>query len=483
MTGHSGGHHQHPHGEAAAVGAGRWWVLGLLCLAQFMVILDVTVVNIALPAIGADLALGREAVTWVVTAYTLLFGGLLMFGGRLADLLGRRRVFLAGLVLFTAASLAAGVAGSGAGLIAARAVQGVGAALLSPAALSIVTTTFHGAERHRALGVWAAIGGGGAAAGVLLGGVLTSGPGWSWAFFVNVPVGALVAGLVPVFVRRDAARPGRPGRRGIDLPGALLVTGATALVIYGLVRAGDGGWASAAVPLLAGIAVAGVFVLVERRTAEPLVRLALLARRPVVAGNLVMLGASALLLSAFFLTSQYLQHTAGLSALGTGFAFLPVAVATVAGAHLAGRLIPRTGARPVAAAGFLLAAAGLWLLSRLPAAPDVLADVEPGFTLTGLGLGAAFVTATTTAMSHVSHEEAGLASGLINTGHELGASLGVAIMSTAAAPAVATAAAPASAFGDAYLAAAVIAAAVTLAASVLLPKGRPPAHDGPIFAH
>ncbi|GAT70990.1 MFS transporter [Planomonospora sphaerica] len=457
----------------------RWQALAVLCLAQFMVILDVTVVNIALPAIGADLDLDRSAATWVVTAYTLCFGGLMLLGGRLADLYGRRRVFLAGLALFTLASLVAGLTGSGPMLIAARAVQGAGAALLSPSALSIVTTTFHGPERHRALGVWAAIGGGGAAAGVLLGGVLTSGPGWPWVFFVNVPVGLLVAVALPRLV---AAGPAARGGR-LDLPGAALVTAATALVVYGLLRAGDAGWSDrwTLAALGGGLVLAAVFAVVERRAQAPLVRLGLLTRRPVITGNLVMLAASGLLLAAFFLTSQYLQQVAGLPALETGLAFLPVAVATVVGAHLGSRLVVRVGGRIVAASAFACTAAGMALLSRLPVRPDVLTDVEPGFVLAALGLGAAFVTATTTAMTHVAHEEAGVVSGLVNTGHELGAGLGVAAFSTLAATGIG--AAQAGGFADAYRAAAIGAAVTAVAAAAALPKGRPPAGDGPIFVH
>src|SRR5215217_981264 len=267
----------------------RWQALVLLCLAQFMVILDITVVNVALPAIGADLSLDRAALTWVVTAYTLCFGGLMLLGGRLADLLGRRRMFLAGLATFTLASLGAGLAGDGTVLVAARALQGVGAALLSPAALSIITTTFQGRERYRALGVWAALGGAGAAVGVLLGGTLTSGPGWPWVFFVNVPVGVLVAAAVPATV---ATSP-RSSAQGVDVPGAVAITAGVGLLLL------------------------GGFVALERTVAAPLVDLRLLASRPVAAGYGVMLAASGLLISGFFLNSLLLQRVMGLTALGT----------------------------------------------------------------------------------------------------------------------------------------------------------------------
>jgi EmrB/QacA subfamily drug resistance transporter len=354
----------------------RWQALVLLCLAQFMVILDITVVNVALPAIGADLSLDRAALTWVVTAYTLCFGGLMLLGGRLADLLGRRRIFLAGLATFTLASLGAGLAGDGTVLVAARALQGVGAALLSPAALSIITTTFHGRERYRALGVWAALGGVGAAVGVLLGGTLTSGPGWPWVFFVNVPVGVLVAAAVPATV---ATSP-RSSAQGVDVPGAVAITAAVGLLIYGLVRAGDTGWGAAGtlLPLGLGLLLLGGFVALERTVAAPLVDLRLLAARPVAAGYGVMLAASGLLISGFFLNSLLLQRVMGLTALGTGLVFLPVAVATIIGAQAAAHLVARLGSRPVAAAGFTLAAIGMALLAGVPADGDPVGDVLPG---------------------------------------------------------------------------------------------------------
>ena len=463
----------------------RWQALVLLCLAQFMVILDITVVNVALPAIGADLALDRAALTWVVTAYTLCFGGLMLLGGRLADLLDRRRMFLAGLTTFTLASLAAGLSGNGTVLVAARALQGVGAALLSPAALSIITTTFHGRERYRALGVWAALGGAGAAVGVLLGGTLTSGPGWPWVFFVNVPVGVLVAAAVPATV---ATSP-RSSAQGVDVPGALAITAAVGLLIYGLVRAGDIGWGAAGtlLPLSVGLLLLGGFVALERTVAAPLVDLRLLAARPVAAGYGVMLAASGLLISGFFLNSLLLQRLMGLTALSTGLVFLPVAVATIIGAQAAAHLVARLGSRPVAAAGFTLAAIGMALLAGVPAAGDPVGDVLPGFTLAAAGLGMAFVTATTTAMAQVDPDRAGMVSGVINTAHELGAALGVALVSTIAGASVelgpAAAQAATSGFGHAFLACAILAGLVAVAASWLLPAGRLPAGDGPVFAH
>jgi EmrB/QacA subfamily drug resistance transporter len=482
-----------PPDQAAATrpDSRRWRALVLLCLAQFMVILDVTVVNVALPAIGADLALDRAALTWVVTAYTLCFGGLMLLGGRLADLLGRRRTFLAGLAVFTLASLGAGLAGDGAVLLVARAAQGVGAALLSPAALSIITTTFHGRERHRALGVWAGIGGTGAAVGVLLGGLLAAGPGWQWVFFVNVPVGLLVAVGVALTVsaspRSAAGGAGAARVEGVDVPGALAVTAAIGLLVYGLVKAGDTGWSAAGtlLPLGVGLGLLGVFVAVERRVSAPLVDLRLLGTRPVAAGYGVMLAASGLLISGFFLNSLLLQRVMGLSALRTGLVFLPVALATIVGAQAAAHLLGRLGGRPVAATGFTLAAAGMALLAGAAAGSDAVTGVLPGFALAAAGLGMAFVTATTTAMSRVDPHRAGMVSGVVNTAHELGAALGVAIVSTIAGASVGSGSAgvPVAGFGDAFLACAVMAALAAMAVAWLLPPGRPAATDTPLFAH
>ncbi len=457
----------------------KWWALVLLCLAQFMVILDVTVVNVALPVIATDLGLDRAELTWVVTAYTLCFGGLMLLGGRLADVVGRRCVFLIGLVVFTAASLASGLAGDRIALVVARGVQGVGAALLSPAALSIVTTIFHGPERNRALGVWAAIAGAGAAVGVLLGGLFTAGPGWEWVFFINVPIGLFVAVALPKLV--PSGRGDGTGR--VDLPGALTAVAAMGALIYGLVRAGDTGWSGGSTPyfLGAGLGLFVVFVLVERRTADPLVRLDLLTRRPVVAGNIVMLAASGLLLANFFLNSQYLQHVLRLDALQTGLVFLPVALVIGLGTHLGVRALGRFGGRPVVAIGFGLAAVGAVLLAQVPASGNALLAVLPGFLISGLGLGATFVTATTTAMAHVDPHDAGTTSGLINTGHELGATLGIAFVSTIAAQSLAGGAT--GGFNAAFTATAIVAAVAAIAAPWLVPAGRAALPDGPVFAH
>lgn len=452
----------------------RWTALALICLAQFMLVLDVTVVNVALPDMAADLHLDRATLTWAVTAYTLCFGGLMLLGGRLADALGARRTLLAGLAVFTAASLLTGLAGSAGPLLAGRIAQGVGAALLSPAALSLVTTTFHGPERNKALGVWAAIGGSGAAAGVLVGGALTAGPGWPWVFYVNVPVGVALLVLLPRLVPARAPRPAR-----LDVPGALLVTAGTGALIYGLVEAGDAGWTSAdtLLPLAAAVVLYAGFAAVERASRTPLMDLRMFTRRPVLAGAFLMLVATALLIGYFFLGSVYLQHVRGFSALRTGLLFLPSAVATGLGAHLASRLVGRLGSRGVAVAGLLTAAAGTVPLTRLSADGSVYTGLLPGLAVGCLGLGTVFVTATTTALGMVDHREAGLASGVVNTFHEVGGSIGVAVLSTVAAAGIE--AGSAGGFTDAFTVCAATAAGGAVVSAVLVPRGRPRMSSGP----
>lgn len=473
----------HPHRTADAEHAAashapavprRRLMLTLLCLAQFMLILDVTVVNVALPDMAADLHLGRETLTWVVTSYTLCFGGLMLLGGRLADAIGAHRTVLAGVAVFTGASLATGLATGAPMLLTGRVFQGIGAALLSPAALSIVTTSFHGEERNKALGVWAAIGGTGSAVGVLLGGVLTAGPGWEWVFYINVPVGVLALAALPALLPRRTAQPAR-----LDLPGAVLVTTGTGSLIYGLVKAGDAGWGSAGavLPLLGALVLYGAFAAVERTSRAPLMDLRMFTRRPVVAGAFLMLVATALLIAFFFLGSVYLQRLRGFSPLRTGLVFLPVAVATGIGAHLGSRLVGRIGSRPTAAAGMAVAAGGSLPLTWLSADDNVYAGLLPGLVIASFGLGAVFVTATTTALAMVAHEEAGLASGVVNTFHEVGGSIGVAVMSTVAAAGIEYGAV--GGFTDAFTLSAVAAAVTGLAALALVPRGKPQMTGGP----
>ncbi|MFD8231646.1 MFS transporter [Streptomyces sp. NPDC059696] len=452
----------------------RWVALALICLAQFMLILDVTVVNVALPDMAVDLDLDRETLTWVVTAYTLCFGGLMLLGGRLADALGARRTLLAGLALFTTASLITGLAGNAPVLLGGRLAQGVGAALLSPSALSIVTTTFHGAERNKALGVWAAIGGSGAAAGVLLGGALTDGPGWQWVFYVNVPVGLLVLAVLPAFVAARAPQPAR-----LDVPGALLVTAGTGALIYGLVKAGDSGWAAPAtlLPLTGAVVAYGLFAVAERAGRAPLMDLRMFTRRPVLAGAFLMLMATALLIAFFFLGSVYLQHLRGFSPLKTGLFFLPVAVATGVGAHVGSRLVGHIGSRTTAVAGMVIAAAATVPLTRLSETGSVYGSLLPGLVIASAGIGAVFVTATTTALAMVEHREAGLASGVVNTFHEVGGSIGVAVVSTVAVSGIERG--MVGGFTDAFTVCAVAAAVSAAVALGLVPRGKPRMTGGP----
>lgn len=443
----------------------RWKALALLGTAQLMLIVDVTVVAIALPHLGADLDLTREATTWVVTAYTLAFGGLMLLGGRLADLFGARRMVLVGLTVFSAASLASGLAGSSEVLLGGRVAQGVGAAVLSPAALSAVLQLFDGDERTKALGIWSALGGGGAALGVLLGGALTAGPGWPWVFYVNVPIGILVAVALLRLLPRSTER----GAGALDVPGALLVTAATGTAIYALIEAGDRGWTDGTtlLLLLGALALYGLFALRQRAARSPLMDLRLLARRPVAAGTFLIVTATALMVAGFFLGTFYLQHHAGHGAFATGLMFLPVAVATTIGATGGGHLIARLGGRGLAAAGFVVAAAGFAVPALLDGTTAVVAGISSG----ALGLGAIFVAASATALGQVAAHESGIASGIVSTFHEFGASLGAAAISSVAAASIGGA--TTAGFVDGFTLATVVAVVAGLASLVLVP-GRAP---------
>ncbi|WP_262852866.1 MFS transporter [Mumia quercus] len=414
----------------------RWLALALLGVAQFMLILDVTVVAIALPSMGVDLGLGREELTWVVSAYTVTFGGLMLLGGRLADLVGPRGLVFVGLAVFTIASLVTGAAQESVVVLAGRVGQGLGAAMLSPAALSVVVRLFEGDERNRALGIWSALGGGGAAVGVLVGGVLVAGPGWPWVFFVNVPVGAVVLVVLlrvlpPLPAAEQATRSRRP-----DVLGALLVTAATGTLIYAMIDAGDDGWLEPrTLTLFAVAAVLYVaFGLWQRVAAAPLMDLGLLVRRPVASGIFVIAVATALMVAVFFLGSFFLQGRADLGALRTGLLFLPVALATMAGAQVGGRVIGRTGGRVLGVAGMLVAAAGL----GVAAVWTTTAGVVVGICVAAAGLGVLFVVASATALGMVAPHEAGIASGIVSTFHEFGASLGAAVVSSVAAASLAS---------------------------------------------
>ncbi|MEU1084330.1 MFS transporter [Streptomyces sp. NPDC005908] len=443
----------------------RWPVLGLLGLAQLMLILDITVVAIALPHMGAELDLDRAALTWVVSGYALTFGSLMLLGGRAADLFGAKRIALAGLAVFTAASLVAGLATGAPLLLAARIAQGAGAALLSPAALSVIVRLFDGDERNKALGIWSALGGSGAALGVLLGGLITAGPGWAWVFFVNVPVGLTVlATLTRILPDLPRAASG-----SLDMPGAALVAAATGALIYALIRTGDHGWHDALTLALfaAAAAVYAAFAAWQRRAAAPLMDLRLLGRRPVVAGIFVIAVATALMVGVFFLGSFYLQNHQSHGALTTGLLFLPVALVTMAAATAAGRVIGRLGARLLAAAAMALASAGF----LVPVLWSGTTAMVTGVSIAAAGLGALFVVASATALSSVGPHEAGVTSGIVSTFHEFGASAGAAAVSSAAAASIAThtGTATAAGFDDAFLVATGIAAASAVIAPWLIP--------------
>jgi EmrB/QacA subfamily drug resistance transporter len=459
----------------------------LLCAAQFMVILDITVVNVALPSIQADLRIELEDLQWVVTAYTLAFGGLLLLGGRAADLLGRRSVFLAGLAVFTAASLAAAIADSTAAMLAARAAQGVGAAMLSPAALSLITTVFPGErERRRALAAWAAVAASGGAFGVLAGGLLTEAFGWRAVFLVNAPVG-LAVGLAALRVL-PAAAPATRGR--LDVAGALLVVAGLVALLYGLVEAPDAGWGSARTLALLGAGAAGIaaFALVEARTRDPLVPLRVFRRRPTVVALALMIVGMGTVLSAFFFTSIYLQRVLGHSALQTGLEFLPGALLLVIAAHAGGQLVSAVGAKPVLASGMALGALGAALLSGVPAEGSYLADVLPGLLVLDAGLGLAAPAIFITAMSGTSDADAGVVSGLTTTAHELGIAIVLPVLSTiAVSGTVATAAidpvALTAGFGDAFRAAAALALAAAALAAIALRRSDVAPGARPAFGH
>jgi EmrB/QacA subfamily drug resistance transporter len=410
----------------------RWLALGLLCMAQFVVVLDASIVNVALPSIGEALSFSQENLSWVVNAYVLTFGGFLLLGGRLADLLGRRRVFMFGLVLFALASLVGGFAESEGMLIGARAVQGLGAAILSPSALSIVTTTFRdGAERNKALGVWGAVAGSGGAAGVLLGGVLTDGLGWEWVLWVNVPIGIVAAALAPMLVAESRAE---GDRRAFDVAGALSVTAGLSIMVYALVDATDAGWGSTqTIGLLALAALLLVaFVAIELRSPQPLVPFRIFRLRTLTGANVVGILIGASLFSMFFFISLYMQQVLGYSAIHAGLSYLPLALTIIVTAGVASQLVTKVGFKPVLAAGMVFIAAGLIWFSQVSVGGGFLTDILGPSLLAAIGLGLAFVTSTIAAVSGVEEHEAGLASGLINTSQQVGGALGLAVLASVA---------------------------------------------------
>jgi len=416
-----------------------WIVLVLICLAQFMVILDATIVNVALPSIQEDLELSEANLQWIINAYTLVFGGFLLLGGRLGDLLGRKRLFLVGLVIFTVASLLDGLAQSEGMLIGSRALQGLGAALISPAALSIISTTFEeGAERAKALGVWAAIAIGGSAVGLILGGVLTQAFSWPWIFFVNVPVGivAFFFSLRLVPESRD-----EQAQRSYDVGGAVTVTGGLMALVYAIVKAETAGWTSSttiAFFVLSAILLAA-FLVIELRHPAPLVRLSIFRIRSLSTANIVMLLVASGMFAMFFFNTLYIQRVLGYGPLEAGLAFLPFTAGIMVSAGVASKLATTVGVRIVAAVGMVLTVIGMGLLTQLPVDGTYVADVLPSIVVSSLGMGAVFMPLTLVATTGLRDEDQGLASGLFNTSQQIGGALGLAILSTLAASKTASA--------------------------------------------
>ena len=410
----------------------RWIALAVLVAAQFMVVLDVAIVNVALPSIKTDLHFTEQSLQWVITAYAIMFGGVLLLGGRMADLLGRRRLFLAGVGLFTASSLLAGFAWSESSLIAFRAAQGLGGALLAPAALSILTTMFaEGRERNIALGVWGAVSGSGAAAGVLLGGLLTSSLSWSWIFFINVPVGIVLVAVAPLLLRESRAD---LGHRYFDVAGAATVTGGLMLLVYAMTRATEIGWSTGeTIGLLAASAALIVsFIAIELRSRAPLLPMRIFRLRTLRAANVTafLLGTS--VFSQFFLGTLYMQQVLHYSPLKTGVAYLPLTLTIIVLATVAQNLVTRIGVRRVLPVGMVLAAGALVLLAQVPANGHYFFDLFPAFLIGAVGLAFTFVPMTIAALMGVEEADAGVASGLLNTSQQIGGAIGLATASTIA---------------------------------------------------
>ena len=453
----------------------KWPALALLSVVQFMVVLDIAIVNVALPSIQVDLGFTQENLQWVISAYALVFGGFLLLGGRSADLLGRRRIFLVGVVVFTLSSLFAGLAWSEASLITARAFQGLGAAIITPAALSILSTTFvEGRERNIALGVWGAVGGFGAAAGVLLGGILTDALSWEWIFFVNVPVGVMAFTLAPFLLResRDARV------KSFDLPGAVLVTAGLSSFVYAITQAGQDGWLAGRTIGFFAVSVALLvgFVGWELRHPEPLMRFGLLRTKTVAGANVAGFIMGTALFSMFLMLTLYMQQVLGYSAMKTGVAYLAVAGTAIIWSGVAAQLVTRIGVKPVLVTGMTLLTAGLVYFTQVSVGGSYVGDLLPGFLLIGIGIGFSFVPISIAALAGVEPAEAGLASGLINTSQQIGGALGIAALSTIAAShttdAVSTGSAVSTALVDgftaAFVAGAIIAALGILAAATLI---------------
>jgi EmrB/QacA subfamily drug resistance transporter len=459
-------------GDEAGASRWPWTVLILVSVAQFMVIIDVTVVNIALPSIGKAFRFASAAdLQWVATAYVLVTGGLTLLGGRLTDLFERKRLFVTGLLLFTTASLATGLAPSAVSLVISRAAQGLGAALLAPAALSIITTTYSGAKRATALAVWGALGAAGAAAGVVLGGILTSWFGWQWVFFINVPIGAAAAGVALFVLPASAAN--RGPLRDLDITGALVLIAGLAMLVFGLTSGANHGWASAQtlVSLIVSAALVVTFGLIERRVKQPIAPPFIWRIRSLVTGNVVFLATSAVMGGVFFLSSLYLQRVLGLTAWQAGLAFLPLVVAVAGGSGLASRVVSHSSVRAVIVLGLVIEAGGALLLARVPSDASYFASVLPGFLAIGIGLGFSFVASPLLVMADVGRDDAGLASGLMQTAHEIGISLGIASLS-AVATAVAMQTGLAAGYRQSMVAAAVVAGLLAVVSLIVVPAVR-----------
>jgi EmrB/QacA subfamily drug resistance transporter len=410
----------------------RWFALALIIAAQFMVVLDIAIVNVALPSIKTDLHFSQESLQWVITAYSIMFGGFLLLGGRLADLLGRRWLFIAGLALFTVSSLLDGLAWSEASLIVFRSLQGLGAALLSPAALSILTTMFvEGKERNLALGIWGAASGSGGAAGVLLGGALTSGLNWSWIFFVNVPVGILVIALTPFLLKESRAN---LAHRNFDVAGAVSITGGLMLLVYAMTRAAQHGWATTeTVTLLTVSALLLVaFFVIELRSKAPLLPMRIFRLRTLTASNVSGFLMGGAIFAQFFLLTLYMQQVLHYSALKTGVAYIGLTLTTIVFSVLAQSLVTRIGVRTVLPVGFALSTVALVWFARLPVHGQYFSDLFSPFIISGLGLAFAFVPMSIGALTGVRESDAGIASGLINTSQQIGGAIGVAVATTVA---------------------------------------------------
>jgi EmrB/QacA subfamily drug resistance transporter len=421
-----------PAQDAAGADRKRWLALAVLVATQFMVVLDVAIVNVALPTIKTDLHFSQESLQWVITAYAILFGGVLLLGGRTADLLGRRRIFVAGLVLFTASSFLDGIAWSSGSLIGFRALQGLGAALLAPAALSILMTTFReGRERNLALGIWGAVSGSGAAAGVLLGGVLVSALSWSWIFFINIPVGIVVLAVTPWLLRESR---GGLGHRHFDAAGAFSITSGLMLLVYALTYASQHGW-SAGVTIgslvVSGLLIAG-FVAVELRSPAPLLPMRIFRLRTLTGSNVTALLTGAAIFSQFFLLTLYMQQVLHYSALQTGAAYLAFALSVIVFSGVAQAAVTRIGIRAVMPFGLVLAAASLVAFARLPVGGHYFWDLFPALLVGGIGLSFVFVPMSIGALEGVDERDAGVASGLLNTGQQIGGAIGVAVATTIA---------------------------------------------------